>query len=96
VERQKLRENEINAEDNWSSEDQSEYRRLVVQRGRGAKKRTQDSVGSQQKLSAARKRVICRAVSAVRKGNIRKGPGGNSVGRVHPKLRTFGKKRQMR
>jgi hypothetical protein len=77
-----------------SSEDLSGYRRLVVRRRRGAKKRTQDSVGSRQKVSAAHKRVIRRAVPAVRKGNIRKGPGRNSVGRVQPKLRKFRKKQR--
>jgi hypothetical protein len=69
--------------------------RLVVRSLRGAKKRTQDKIGSRQQLSAARNRVIRRAVPAVRKGNIRKGPGRNSVGRVHPISRTFGKKQRL-
>jgi hypothetical protein len=52
---------------------------LAARRRRGAKKRTQDSVGSRQKLSAARKRVICCAVPAVRKGQMRKSPGKGNV-----------------
>jgi hypothetical protein len=96
VERQELREKkEITAKNIGSSEDRSGNQRLAVRRRRGAKKRIQHSVGSRQKLSAARKRVIRRAVPAVRKGNIRKGPGRNSVGRVHPKSRTFGKKQRL-
>jgi hypothetical protein len=70
-----------------SSEDRSGYRRLVLRHRRGAKKRIQDSVGSRQKSSAARKRVIRRAVSAVRKGNIRKGPGRDRTARGAPKGR---------
>jgi hypothetical protein len=64
-----------------SSEDRYGDRRLVVRRRRGAKTRIQDNVGSWQKSSAARKRVICRAVPAVRKGHMRKGPGKNNVAR---------------
>jgi hypothetical protein len=71
----------INVDDIGSSEDRCEEQRLVVRRRRGAKKRTQDSVGSRQKSSAARKRVIRRPHSAVRKGHIRKGPGKNNVAR---------------
>jgi hypothetical protein len=41
-----------------SSEDQCKGRRLVVRSRRGAKKWIQDSVGSRQKVSAARKRVV--------------------------------------
>jgi membrane protein involved in colicin uptake len=70
VERQDLFNEELNAENIGSSEDRSGYRRLFVRRRRGAKKRTQDSVGSRQKSSAARKRVIRRAIPAVRKGHI--------------------------
>jgi hypothetical protein len=62
----------------------------------GLRRRIQDSVGSRQKLSVARKRVISRADPAVRKGNIRKGPGRNSVERVHPKSRALGKKQRLR
>jgi hypothetical protein len=94
VERQEFRENEINAENIVSSEDRSGYQRLAVRRRRGAKKRTQDSVGSQQKLSAARKRVIRRAIPAVRKGNIRKSPGKDSTARRAPKGRRLVKIRR--
>jgi hypothetical protein len=92
VERLEILKEEINVDNIGSLVDRYEDRRLVLRRRRGAKKRIQDSVGFRQKLSAARKRVIRRAVTAVRKGNIRKGPGRKSVGRVHPKSRTFGKK----
>jgi hypothetical protein len=94
VERQEIRENEINAENIGSSEDRFKDQRLAVRRRRGAKKWSQDSVRSRQKLSAARKQVIRRAASAVRKGNIRKGPCRNSVGRVRPKSRTFGNRQR--
>jgi hypothetical protein len=65
VEQQKFRENEINAENIGSSEDWCKDRRLIVRHHRGAKKRSQDSVGSRQKLYAAHKRVICCAIPAV-------------------------------
>jgi hypothetical protein len=87
VERQKLRENEINVDNIASSEDRSGYQRLAVRRRQGAKKRPQDSVGSRQKTSAARKRVIRRAVSAVRKGQMRKCPGKDRTKRRAPKGR---------
>jgi hypothetical protein len=79
VERQEPFKEEINVDNIVSSEDQCEDQRFVLRRRRGAKKRTQDSVGSRQKVSAARKRVIRRAIPAVRKGNIRKGPGKNNA-----------------
>jgi hypothetical protein len=81
VERQELREKEINFENIGSSEDRCEEQRLVVRRRRWAKKWTQDSVGFRQKSSATRKRVIRRAVPAVRKGHMRKGAGKNNVAR---------------
>jgi hypothetical protein len=96
VECQKLQMEEADVDAFASSEDRSGYRRLAVRHHQGAKKRIHDSDGSRQKHSAARKRVMRRAVPAVRKGNIRKGPGRNSVERVHPKSRTFGKKQRLR
>jgi hypothetical protein len=87
VERQKFRENEINAENILSSEYRSGYQRLVLRSRRGAKKRTQDSVGSRQKLSAARNRVICRAVPTMSKGQMRKSPGKDRTMRGAPKRR---------
>jgi hypothetical protein len=87
VERQDLVKEEINAENIGSSEDRSGYQRLAVRRRRGAKKRTQDRVGSRQKVSVAHKRVIRRANPAVRKGNIRKGPGKNNAARGAPEER---------
>jgi hypothetical protein len=45
MERQELFEEEINFDTIGSSQDRCEDRRLVVQRHREAKKRTQDSVG---------------------------------------------------
>jgi hypothetical protein len=85
VERQELFKEETNFENMGSSEDRSGYRRLVLRRRREATKRIQDSVGSRQKLSAARKRLIRRVIRAVRKGNIRKGPSKNSTARGAPK-----------
>jgi hypothetical protein len=96
VERQDLFEEEINLYNIGSSEDRCEDQRLAVRRRRGTKKRSKYSVGSRQKSSAARKRVIRRAVPALRKGNIRKGADRKSVERVHPKSRTFGKKQRLR
>jgi hypothetical protein len=58
-----------------------------VRRRRGAKKRIRDSVGSRQKLSAACKRVIRRAVPAVRKGQMCKGPGKDHTTKGAPKGR---------
>jgi hypothetical protein len=85
VERQKLRENEINVDNIASSEGRSGHKPLAVRRRQEAKKRSQDSVGSRQKSSAARKRVIHRTVPAVRKGYMRKGPGKDRTKRRGPK-----------
>jgi hypothetical protein len=94
AERQELFKEEIYSNNIGSLEDRSGYQRLVVGRRRGAKKRTQDSVGSRHKLSAARKRVIRRAILAVRKRNIRKGPGKDSTARRGPKRRRLVKIRR--
>jgi hypothetical protein len=94
VERQDLFKKEINAENFGSSEDRSGYQRLAVRRYQGAKKRTQDSVGSRQKLSAARKRVIRRAVPAVRKGKIRKCPGKDNVAKGASRRKTLEKRQR--
>jgi hypothetical protein len=83
VERQEPFKEQINFDNITSSEDRYGDRRLVVLRRRGAKKRTQDSVGSRQKLSAARKRVIRRAVRAVRKIQVRKIPGKKTLQEEH-------------
>jgi hypothetical protein len=64
VELQDLFKEDTNAESIGSSEDRCEQQRLVVRHRLGAKKRSQDSVGSRQ-VSAARKRVMCHAVPAV-------------------------------
>jgi hypothetical protein len=81
LEWQELREKEINVDNIGLSEDRCEEQRLVVRRRRGARKQTQDNVGSRQKSSAARKRDIRRAVLAVCKRHMRKGPGKNNVAR---------------
>jgi hypothetical protein len=91
VERQGLFKEKINVDNLASSEDRSGYQLFTVQRRQGAKKRIQDSVVSRQKLSAAQKQVVRRAVPAVRKGHMRKSPGkdsnarGASRGRTHVK-----------
>jgi sirohydrochlorin ferrochelatase len=87
VEPQDLIKEEINLENIGSSEDRCEEQRLAVRRRRGAKKRTQDSVGSRQKSSAGRKREISHAIPADRKGNVRKGPGNDGSARGAPKGR---------
>jgi hypothetical protein len=79
LECQELFKEETNVDNIASSEDRYGEQRLAVRRRRGAKKRAQDSIGSRQKLSAARMRVIRRAVPAVRKGKIRKCPGEDNV-----------------
>jgi hypothetical protein len=94
VERQELLKEEINVDNIGSSVDRCEDRRLVLRRRRVVKKRIQDSVRSRQKLSAARKRVIRRAFPAVRKGNIRKGPGRNNVARGASKGKMLGKRQR--
>jgi hypothetical protein len=96
VERQKLRENEINAKNIGSSEDRYAEQGLAARRRRGTKKRTQDSVGSRQKVSAARKGVICCTIPAMRKGNIRKGPSKNSTARGASRRKTHEKKQRLR
>jgi hypothetical protein len=89
VERPELFEKEETyAENIGSSEDRSGYQRLAVRRRQGAKKRIQDSVGSGQKSSAARKRVIRRAVPAVRKGQMCKSPGKDNVVRGASRRKT--------
>jgi hypothetical protein len=95
VGRQDLFREETNAKNIGPSEDRCEEQRLVVRRRRGVKKRSQDSVGSRQKVSAARKRVIRRAIPAVRKGNIRKGPCKSSTARGAPKGRRLQKTQQI-
>jgi hypothetical protein len=79
VECQELQMEEADVDAVGSSQDRYGYQRLAVRRRQGAKKRSQDSVGSRQKSPAARKRVILRAVLAVRKEHMRKGPGKNNV-----------------
>jgi hypothetical protein len=91
VECQELQKEEADVDAVGSSEDRYRDRCLVVRRRRGAKERSQDSVGSRQKVSAARKRVIRRAIPAVRKGNIRKGPGKDGSARGAPKGRRLEK-----
>jgi hypothetical protein len=94
VERQELFKEETYSNNIRSSEDRCEEQRLVVRRRPGTKKRSQDSAGSKQKLSVAHKRVIRRAITAVRKGNIRKGPGKDSTARRAPKGRRLVKIRR--
>jgi hypothetical protein len=91
VERQELREKGMNAENIGSSQDRYEDRRLVERRRRGAKKRIQDSVGSRQKLSAARKHIIRRAVPTMCKGQMRKVPGKDGTTMGAPKGRRLHK-----
>jgi hypothetical protein len=91
VERQDLFKEQINVDNIGSLEDRCKEQHLDVRRRRGAKKRSQDSVGSRQKVSAAHKRVIRRAIPAVRKGNIRKGPGKDGSVRRAPKGRRLQK-----
>jgi hypothetical protein len=92
VEYQELQMEEADAENIGSSEDRFGDRRLGVRRRRGAKKRSQDSVGSRQKVSAVRKRVIRRAVPAVRKGQMRKSPGKDNVARGATRRKTLEKR----
>jgi hypothetical protein len=93
-ERQELFKEGTNFENIGSSAARFGDQRLVVRRRRGAKKRAQDSVGSRQKSSVARKRVIRRAVSAVRKGHMRKGPGKNNVARGASRGKMLDKKQR--
>jgi hypothetical protein len=88
LERKELFKEEINIDNIGASEDRCKDQRLDAQSCRGAKKRSQDSVGSRQKLSACRKRVISRAIPAVRKGNIRKCPGKDNVARRASRRKT--------
>jgi hypothetical protein len=54
---------------------QEHRKHLVVRRRRSAKDRIQESVGSRQKLFAARKQLIRRVISAQGRRNFRKGQG---------------------
>jgi hypothetical protein len=72
--------------------EQQELKRMVVRRRLWPKERSQDSVGPRPKLSASGKRLICRAVPALR--NLRKGPDGDSIGRGNLKVRTFWRKQR--
>jgi hypothetical protein len=94
VERQELFKEHIDFDNFASSEDRYGYQRLAVRRCRGAKKRSQDSVGSRQKSSAARKRVIRRAVPAVPKGQMLKSPGKDGTAKRAPKGRRLENLRQ--
>jgi hypothetical protein len=94
VERKELFKEETYSNNIGSSEDLCKGRRLVVRRRRGAKKRSQNSVGSRLKLSAARKRVIRLSVPAVRKGKIRKCPGKDNVARGASRGKTIVKSRR--
>jgi hypothetical protein len=85
VECQELQMEEADVDAVVSSADRCEEQRLAARNRREAKKRTQDSVGSRQKVSAARKRVIRLAIPAVQKGNILKDPGKDSSARRAPK-----------
>jgi hypothetical protein len=91
VERQEIFKEETNFDNIGSSENRCKDQRLAARHRRGAKKRSQDSVRSRQKVSAARKRVIRRTIPAVRKGNIRKGPSKDGSARGAPKGRTLQK-----
>jgi hypothetical protein len=92
VERQQLLKEGINDENVGSSEDRSGYRHLVVRCRLGAPRQcwvpaegvchTQAGDTSRRPCTAKRKHCKC--------------PGRNSVGRVHPKSRTFGKKQRLR
>jgi hypothetical protein len=77
-----------------SSEDRYGEQRLVVRRRRGANNWTQDNVGSRQKLSATRKRMIRRAVPAVGKRQVRKGPGRSNVARGTHRRKILEKRQQ--
>jgi hypothetical protein len=90
-----LRKGEMNVDNIESLEDRYGDRRLVVRRRRGAKKRIQDSVGSRQK-SALRKRLVCRAIPAMLKGNIRRASCRDSIRRGNQKVRIFGKQQRTR
>jgi hypothetical protein len=58
-----------------AAEDQTGELRLAVRRHRQRRKRAQENGGPQQKFAAFHGRVTCRAIPAVRKGHVRKGPG---------------------
>jgi hypothetical protein len=81
VARQELLTREINFDNIVSLED------------RQAKKRSYDSAGPR-KLSAARKRLICRAAPPVQNGHIRKSPSKNSVPRGPSKGEMLAKKQR--
>jgi hypothetical protein len=77
-----------------ASQERASAEMKAVQAEIKAKKRIQDSVGSRQKLSASRKRVIRRAVPAVRKGKIRKCPSNDNVPRGASRKKTLEKRQR--
>jgi hypothetical protein len=74
AEQQKLRNEGMKVDTVGSLENRHMDQHLTVRRRRRRKKRTQGNEWVRQKLAATRKRMIYRAVPAVRKGRIRKKP----------------------
>jgi hypothetical protein len=64
------------------TEDRTGEQRLAVRRHRQRKKRAQFNGGSRQKFAAFRRRFTPRAVPALLKGHVRKGPRRNRRGGV--------------
>jgi DNA repair exonuclease SbcCD ATPase subunit len=62
-------------ETSGGTEDRTGEQRLAVRRHRQRKKRAQVNGGPRQKFAAARGRFTRRAVPAMRKGHVRRGPG---------------------
>jgi seryl-tRNA synthetase len=65
-----------------ANEDRTGEQRLAVRRHRQRKKRAQVNGGPRQKLAASRGRFTRRAVPALRKGQVHKGPGRTLGGRM--------------
>jgi hypothetical protein len=91
LERQKLRKGETYVDAIGSSEDRYGGRRLDMRRRRWTKKWIHDGVGSGKKLAAGQTRKIRRAVPAVRKGYMRKGPSRDGIAREAPRGRRLQK-----
>jgi hypothetical protein len=82
TEPQGVPEGTTDKETSGATEDRGGEQRLAVRRHRRPKKRAQDNGGPLRKFAVARGRFTRRAVPALRKGQVRKGPGRTLGGRM--------------
>jgi hypothetical protein len=86
---QEVPEGGTDEETSGGTEDRTGEQRLAVRRHRQRKKRAQGSGGPWQKFAVVRGRFTRRAVPALLKGHVRKGPGRNRRSGVRGPGKTF-------